>query len=221
MRLRFLLLLALSLVACSSSHEASAAGEISSVGSRELENAIAQSDALTAAQALIDSGHPWRATQAMARVLRDSKLRTPAALILAARAAAGWNGWPEVDKLLAREPWLDRQFDGEGRALLAQSALERGVDTAALTQSRAAVADAKTAAARATRLVFLARSFERNNYFDSASATYTKAAASLKPVRDWLVLRAAGTERDSTARAKLYAGVASSAARARVPWTEA
>jgi soluble lytic murein transglycosylase len=215
------LLLALSLVACSSSHEASAAGDVSSVGSRELENAIAQSDVLRTAQALIDSGHPWRATQALARTHRDGRQRTPAALIVAARAAAGWDGWSEVDKLLARQPWLDSSFDGEGRELLARSALERGVDTAALTQARAAAADAKTADARAVRAVLLARALERSNYFDSASATYARAANALRAVRDWLMLRAAGTERDSAARAKIYASISHPVARTRVAWTEA
>ncbi|HWH53097.1 MAG TPA: transglycosylase SLT domain-containing protein [Gemmatimonadaceae bacterium] len=211
----------LSFAACGRSSEADAAGDVSESSDRALAQAIASSGPLTAAQALIDSGHPWRATQLLAPVLRDSATRTPAALIVAARAAAGWSGWAEVDKLLGRAGWLDAQFDGEGRELLARSALERGADTIALTQASAAAADARDATTRGPRLVFLARALERNNQFDSAAATYLRAAADLRDVRDWLALRAAGNEQDSAKRAAAFADVKLAAARPRVAWTEA
>src|ERR1043166_1185530 len=91
---------AFALAGCSSRQEASAAGDVVSTAERDLAHAISQSDALKTAQAAIDAGHPWRATQIVAPVVRDPKKRTPAALIVAARAAAGWNGWAEVEKLL-------------------------------------------------------------------------------------------------------------------------
>src|SRR6185437_15029510 len=97
----------LSLAACGRSRQADAAGDVSESSDRALAQAIATSGPLSAAQALIDSGHPWRATQLLAPVLRDSATRTPAALIVAAGAAAGWSGWTEVDKLLASAGWLD------------------------------------------------------------------------------------------------------------------
>jgi soluble lytic murein transglycosylase len=226
MKQRVLLLAAL-VTACSSGHDASASGEVQSPASTgaaldgDLAKAIAQSDAATAAQKAIDQGHPWSATQLIAPVLKDQARRTPASLIVAARAAAGWDGWPEVDKLLARESWLDAQFEGEGRELLTRSALERDVDTTALTQARAGLQDAKSAEKRALRSVYLARALERNNFFDSAAVMYTRAADALRPVRDWLLLRAAGTQADSLDRAKTFAQVRSSVAKARIPWTEA
>src|SRR5689334_12004338 len=64
----------------SSGREASADGELAA--------ATAQDDVLRSARAAIDSGHPWRATQLLAPVLRTPAKRTPAALLLAARAAA-------------------------------------------------------------------------------------------------------------------------------------
>src|SRR5581483_3322233 len=207
--------------ACRDSHEASAAGDVGSAPSGALARAIAQNDVLKAAQAAIDDGHPWRATQMLAPVLRDPEKRTPAALVVAARAAAGWGGWQEIDKLLGSELWLDSQFDGEARELLARSALERGVDTAALTQSAAAVRDAKGADARAVRLVLLARALERNNQFDSAASTYSRAAETLRPVRDWLLLRTAGTESDSAKRAKAFGRIVLATAKPRIAWTEA
>lgn len=224
----------LAFTACSAGHDASAGGEVdkpstsstatssaTSSAQSDLARAIAQDADVTAAQKAIDAGHPWRATQLIAPVLKISSRRTPAALIVAARAAAGWDGWAEVDKLLARESWIDTQFDGEGRELLARSALERGADTAALSQARLAVQDAKTAEARATRSVYYARALERSNFFDSAAVMYARGAESLHLARDWLLLRAAGTQPDSADRAKSYAGIRSAAAKARIPWTEA
>src|SRR5215216_7840849 len=87
------------LCACDASHKASASGELGSPTARELAQAIEQRDDLKAAQALIDQGHPWRATQLLAPILRVPSKRTPEALVVAARAAAGRAGWPEVDKL--------------------------------------------------------------------------------------------------------------------------
>src|SRR5205823_6175521 len=114
--------------ACGTSREANAAGEVAASSDRDLARAIAQSDELRAARAEIEQGHPWRATQMLAPVLRDPLRRTPAAIVVAARAAAGWNGWPEVEKLLANETWIDAQFGGEARELLTRSALDRGAD---------------------------------------------------------------------------------------------
>jgi soluble lytic murein transglycosylase len=206
--------------ACSSERTSDASGDVVDSTGRELAAAIARSDALTRAQAVIDSGHPWRATQLLAPVLADKDKRTPAALLVAARAAAGWNGWAEVSRLLGSASWLDAQFDGEGRELLARAAFGLGDDTTALAATRAAYADAK-GESRGRRAVLLARALERNNFFDSASVYYMAAAKALPPARDWLALRAAGTEGDSAKRASLYASLKSGAAKARVPWTEA
>ena len=215
-----LVVLSLCLAACST-RESSAAGEVASLPDRELARAIQQDATLAAAQSAIDRGHPGQATQLVAPALRVPARRTPAALIVAARAAAGWEGWPEVDKLLAREPWVDTRFDGEGRELLARAALERGIDSTALTDARLALADAKTPQERAMRSVFLARALERNNYFDSAAVMYARGGDGLRTVRDWLALRAAGVQRDSAVRARSFALVRTPVARARIAWTDA
>ena len=211
-------------VACSSSHQASAGGDVPdalAAGDSGVGSPVPQSDALKAAETAIAAGHSWRATQIVAPLLRDPQKRTPAALLVAARAAAGWEGWIEVDKLLSTESWIDTQFGGEARELLARSALERGVDTAALTHANAAFRDAKSADVRAARSVFVARAFERNNMFDSAVAAYSRASEGLPSVRSWLFLRVAGSESDSAKRAKAFAGVSLAAAKPRIPWTDA
>jgi peptidoglycan lytic transglycosylase len=196
-------------------------GDLPATEQPELARAVAQSDVLSRAQAAIDSGHPWRATQLVSPVLRDSARRTPAALLVAARAAAGWGGWSEVDRLIGGAPWIDTTFGGAARELLARSALERNADTIALVHATAAVRDATDRGARATRLVLLARALERNSQFDSAAATYERAAPLWPSIADWLILRAAGNERDSASRAQRYARVTLAVGKPRIAWTEA
>lgn len=211
----------LALAGCGSSGEASAAGDVDPPANPELMRAIAGRSDLEAAEAAIEHGHPWKATQTLAKSLTDSAKRTPAALLVSARAAAGWGGWAQVDSLLSKQAWVDAQFRGEGRELLTRSALERGADTLALRRATLALRDARDAGARATRLVLLARAQERNNLFDSASANYARAEKLLPSVRDWLALRAAGSEVDSAKRAHIFARVSSAPAKARIGWTEA
>src|SRR5688500_7985619 len=72
---------------------------------------------LVNAAAALQNGQPWRAAQILEPVLRDSTQRTPERVLLAARAAAEWGGWSQVNRLLGTAPWLDSRFDGLGREL--------------------------------------------------------------------------------------------------------
>jgi soluble lytic murein transglycosylase len=183
---------------------------------------VASDTTLTAAERALQAGHAWQATKLLAPVLRDPGRRTPAAVLLAARAAAGWDGWSEVDHLLRGQPWLATEFAGAGYELLARSALERGTDTvAAASYADSAVRRAADVRARATRLVLLARALDRLNQRDSARATYERATPPLHEIGDWLTLRAAGVTDDSASRARLFATVRSAPARERIEWTDA
>jgi soluble lytic murein transglycosylase len=165
-------------------------------------------------------GRSWKASRIMALVVEDSSLRTPAAVLLAARAASQWDGWPEVTRLLGGESWLDTMFRGEGRMLLARAALEQGLDSAALASALASTRipgrydDGE-------RLLLLASALDRADARDSAAATYLRAAERLPLIADWLRIRAASLTDDSLARARLYARVAGDLPRARIGWTEA
>jgi soluble lytic murein transglycosylase len=151
--------------------------------------------------------------------VRNPSTAPPLIRLAAARAAAAWNGWADVDRILHDAPWLDTQFDGEGRELLVRSALERGQSP--VDDARSALASARTDAQRIVRRVLLARAYDRANVLDSAAASYANAAARLPTVADWLRLRAAGTVADNGARSSMLARVATPAARARIPWTDA
>jgi soluble lytic murein transglycosylase len=183
--------------------------------------ATPRADSITAAaEAALRAGEAWRATRIVAPLLEAPATRTPEVILLAARAAAGWGGWATVSRLLATTPWLDREQDGLGRALLARAAVEQR-DPTALAWARQAIEAAPNSSDRPTRLVVLARALDRGNRYDSAAIVYRDAAAALPAVADWLHLRAAGVTRDSATRASLYAGLSIPAAQSRIRWTEA
>jgi soluble lytic murein transglycosylase len=216
MKLCLVPLLALLTVASCSSRESTADGQVAQAND-ELERAIAADPALRDAVTAIDAGHPWKATVALAPKLSQKK---PATLLIAARAAAAWGGWTEVEKLLAGQAWIDSSFNGEAHALLARAALDRGANDEAIRHAEAAVARA-SAPEKGARQVYLARALDRANQGDSAARTYRAAARNLPLVGEWLVLRAAGAERDADARAEDFERVRIPAAKARVAWTEA
>ena len=189
------------------------------------------------ADSLRRAGRPWRATLLLAPSLRSPTSASPAVRLAGARAAAAWSGWSEVDRILRDAPWLDTQFDGEGRELLARATLERGLP-AAVDEARRALAASRTEAQRAVRRVLLARAFDRAttalsrtsasnrafdraNALDSASLWYGSAAMRLPEAADWLRLRVAGVTADSAARTAVLARVSAPVARARVAWTDA
>ena len=176
------------------------------------------SSLLLQAQQVLEAGRPFAATRLLAPLLAGPEGKSPGAVLLAARAAAGWEGWGTIVRLLTGQPWLDALANGEGRALLARARVERG--QAPLEDARLAVADAR-GEGLGPRLITLARAFDRANEFDSAAVYYVKAQATLPTIADWLRLRAAGVLADSAARAALYQEITLPAALPRVRWTEA
>lgn len=186
-------------------------------------SASAQSP-LTDAEAALRAGRPWRTTQLLAPVLADPKSRTPDAVILAAQAAAAWQGWGTVTKLLAREPWLDARYDRLGRRLLAEAAVGEGRARDAVNHATVAAAgnsNQRSSDEQGRRLLLLARGYDRLNVLDSAAAHYLDAAQRFPTLRDWLALRAAAVTTDSTDRKRLYASLTLSGASGRAPRVEA
>jgi soluble lytic murein transglycosylase len=208
------LLLLLAALACSRPSESAPVP-----GARDV--IVSSDSSVLAAAAALGEGRAWRATELLAPALSDSARRSPEALLLGARAAAAWNGWSEVQRLLTRAPWLDTLHGGEGRVLLARAALERGERESAVEHARLAVQSARGSRERGARLVLLARSYDRLDQRDSARAEYERAASLIPEASDWLRLRAAGVTDDSTTRAASFAALRSELARSRVRWTEA
>ncbi len=175
---------------------------------------------LAAAQAALEQGRPWHASQLLAPLLADTASRTPEIQLAAARAAAGWRGWTEIRRILDGAGWVDTAFDGGGNELLARAALALGDDSTAMRQAQRA-REAAGGDVRAHRRVLLARVYDRIGANDSAAAEYLRAAEALPEIGDWLRLRALAVTRDSAARAGLAAAIGDPFVRGRVPLAEA
>ena len=220
MPFRSLIILAFILSAATACAQGSDSGRVAAVDVMRSDSARIAGDSLVMrADSLVRAGRHWRATRLLATRLAKPDSAPPGARLVGARAASGWQGWSEVDRLLRGAPWLDSLYGGEGRELLVRSGLSRDQD--ALADARLALADARTPAARVTRHVLLARALDRANILDSAAAAYAAAAARVPEISDWLLLRAAGAMADSDDRADAFEQVTSAVARERVPYTDA
>ena len=214
-------LMLLSALACRQSEKKESPGDVGTTLPLRPPPIPTPDPGVQSAQVELAEGRAANASRIVMPILRIPERRTPEALLVAARAAAEWDGWPLVKAMLAFEPWLDTRFDGEGRELLARSALERGDATEARAHAEAALRVSSGPASRAVRLVLLARALDRLDVRDSAAAGYKRAADALPPAREWLMLRAAGATADSKERERLYSTVRNPASRGRVANTEA
>ena len=89
-------------------------------------------DLPTHARALLDSERPWLAAMTMRRYLSEVKDPLPEHRVLAGRAEAGWDAWPEARGLLGSVPGLDTYDNGIGLYHLARALDEAGAaDSAA------------------------------------------------------------------------------------------
>src|SRR4051812_6771501 len=189
---RLLAMLAAVVSACSASNASTSNGEVAQ-SDDELERALAASPVLRDATKAIDAGHPWKATLAVAPLVAKSPTNR-AAVLVAARAAAGWDGWAEVERLLGKQRWLDSAFNGEGQELLARASLASNAPDSAIRHAADAVRQAPDNVTRAIRQVYLARALDRGIEPDSAAAVYAAAAKRLPLIAEWLALRAAGAD---------------------------
>lgn len=178
-------------------------------------------DLLAEASQALDQGRSWQATQLLRPVVADLTRATPDAALLAARAAAGWNGWTSVTRLLTGRTWPDPVAEGTARELLGRAALERRADREAAEHFLRAVEGATTPRTTGIRSALLARALERLQLADSAAAQYQRAAGLLPEVAEWLRLRAAALIPDRAGRERLYRSVGAEPARSRSAWVEA
>lgn len=72
------------------------------------------------------NGQYWRAARAMRAHLASAADPHPAAVLLAARAEAGWGGWGRARRYLEGREWLSEMRGGEGWYWLGRSLEEEG-----------------------------------------------------------------------------------------------
>jgi soluble lytic murein transglycosylase len=220
MRIRSIIVLPLILWAATACAQGSDSERVPAVDVTRSDSARITGDSVVMrADSLVRAGRYWHATRLLVRQLTRPDSASPPARLVGARAASGWQGWDEVDRVLRGAPWLDSLYGGEGRELLVRSGLARDQDVRA--DAQLALADARNPAARVTRRVLLARALDRANVLDSTAIAYSSAAKQVPEIADWLRLRAAGAMADSGERAGQFADITNPVARERVPWTDA
>ncbi len=89
------------------------------------------------AAAFLETGRPWRAARVMRRYMEAVTDPPADHRLLAARAEAGWGGWPQVQELLEGVPNLDTYEGGIGLYLLGRARDEAGDATGAAALYRA------------------------------------------------------------------------------------
>jgi soluble lytic murein transglycosylase len=89
------------------------------------------------AEAFIATDRPWRAARVMRRYVSEARRVPPDHTVLAARAEAGWGGWPEVLQYLHGVPALDTHQNGVALYLLGRARDEAGDATGAVEAYRA------------------------------------------------------------------------------------
>ena len=92
------------------------------------------------AEAFLATDRPWRAAHVMRRHRAEVPEASAAHRLLAARAEAGWGGWPEVHALLDDLAGLDTLGGGLGLYLLGRARDERGEAAGAADAYRAFLA---------------------------------------------------------------------------------
>jgi soluble lytic murein transglycosylase len=138
------------------------------------------------AQNRLDDGRPWAAWNALSDFAReDGGDLPPAVSLLAARSAAGWDGWSHVRRLLDGRPWLAKEDGGAGLMLLGRAEEARRDWTAAARAYRryAAVAKGSDRGVAYARLGAVLRRADRDA---EAAAAFARAGDALPEVADWM-----------------------------------
>ncbi len=180
--------------------------------------------AMEEARSALEANRPWSAWKELADHVDEPAAAPSSAVLLAARAAAGWGGWGEVRRLLEGREWLGRVDGAEGWLLLGRGyeEAERWADAADAYRRHAAAPGARSRAEALARRGSVLRAAGRHA---ESAAAFGAAAEQTPALRDWLrTLQAEALARvrspDVVAVASAASG-SSGAVRARLARAEA
>jgi soluble lytic murein transglycosylase len=140
--------------------------------------------AVERARGQLDGGRPWAAWHTIADHAEAPDRAPQTVVLLAARAAAGWEGWADVRRLLDGREWLDEYGRGEGLLLLARAhEANDAPDKAAALYRRYLAVD--RAAERGTAAARLGRVLEETERHAEAATAYAEAALASPETADW------------------------------------
>jgi soluble lytic murein transglycosylase len=168
------------------------------------------------AQAHLDAGRPWAAWQTLRAHVKDPSDAPDQMVVLAARAAAGWDGWSQVRRLLQGRDWLATRAGGEGLYLLARADEARGQWSGAASGYRRYLS-IDGAEHRAEAAARLGRALTRASDARGAADAYARAAREGGESADWMhALEAELRQRARDPEAARAAGAASASAPVRL-----
>jgi len=167
------------------------------------------------ARSRLDEGRPWAAWNALRDFAGDDAGELPPAVaLLAARAAAGWDGWGHVRRLLEGRPWLAEEDGGAGLLLLARAEEAKG-DREAVIRAYRRYASVASGAERGRANARLGSALRRAGNGRAAADAFARAAVDLPEVADWMAaLRADALAAANDPSPSPVASSGSSAARA-------
>src|SRR5215207_4426435 len=137
------------------------------------------------ATAKLEAGRPWAAWNDLRDYVEDEDDAPPAMALLAARAAAGWDGWSHVRRLLDGRPWLAEEDGGAGLMLLGRAEEAKG-DRAAAARAYRRYAAVASGADRGLAHARLGAVLRRDGRGREAADAFARAAAELPEVADWM-----------------------------------
>lgn len=137
------------------------------------------------ASASLEAGRPWAAWNRLRDYVGEGDDAPASVTLLAARAAAGWDGWSHVRRLLAGREWLAKAEGGEGLLLLARAEEARSGNAAAAALYRryATVAEGERRGVARARLGRVLREAGEPR---AAADAFAAAAGDLPAAADWL-----------------------------------
>ncbi|HYH83543.1 MAG TPA: hypothetical protein VEX86_27360, partial [Longimicrobium sp.] len=179
------------------------------------------------AQNRLDDGRPWAAWNVLRDFAEnDADELPPSVALLAARSAAGWDGWSHVRRLLEGRPWLAEEDDGAGLLLLAR-AEEASRDWAGAAKAYRGYAGVARGEERGMAYARLGAVQRHAGQHAAAADAFRRAAEDLPEVADWMsALRA---EAQAAARTPIVVAAdpdgspaaRAAAARAEARWSTA
>jgi soluble lytic murein transglycosylase len=171
------------------------AGVLALLGPRVTHSAVAPEEDHVPAEALaaLREGRYLRASLVLRDYLATQADTSAAAIMLAARAEAGWGDWQRVRELLEGRSWLDRVSAGYGWHLLGRSQLELGDWLQGSISLGRFLAMAEDDAGTEQALVQLrrARALVESRDIAGALDAYDRAARALPVIADWIAVQAA------------------------------
>jgi soluble lytic murein transglycosylase len=141
--------------------------------------------AVREAEGHLEAGRPWAAWKELRPFVGKPAEAPDAVVLLGARAAAGWDGWSQVRRLLQGRDWLAKRGRGEGLYLLGRAYAVRGDWTASADAYRRYL-DVRGAERRAEAAARLGVVLARADDDAGAGRAFAAAAGDRTAAADWM-----------------------------------